>query len=91
MKILVPIDGSEASKRAVDYVIRLAKKEQDEDVQIIVLHHVFSRQEYSVHFFADLLGGEAKIQVEQKIREEVEQWFDEIRKKIEQTKIVLRY
>lgn len=88
MKILVPIDGSETSKRAVDYVIELAKKEQ-EALQLIVLHHVYSRQEYSFKFLAGLAGGDLKVHAEDKIKEEVEQWFDEIKKKIDPNKILL--
>jgi nucleotide-binding universal stress UspA family protein len=87
LRILVPIDGSEESNRAADYAIALAKKE--ENVQLIALHHVFSRQEYSFEFFGELAGGHASIQVPEKIKVEVDQWFNRIREKIDQNKILL--
>ena len=87
MRILIPIDGSEDSNRAADYAIALAKKE--EDVQLIALHHVFSRQEYAFGFFGELAGGHANIQVPEKIRAEVDQWFNRIREKIDRNKILL--
>ena len=58
-KILLPIDGSEYSMRAVDYAIVEAKKE--EDVELFAIHVVFVRQDYSLDFLAELGGGHVTV------------------------------
>jgi nucleotide-binding universal stress UspA family protein len=85
LKILVPIDGSKPSKRAIDYIIESAKKEQGA-IQLIALHQLFHRSEYS---FLAGRAGDLKIHSEDKIKEEFEQWLDEINKKINHNKIFL--
>jgi hypothetical protein len=54
--ILIPIDDSEFSMRAVDYGIALAKKE--ENVKLVALHVLFFREKSAISFMADLAGSE---------------------------------
>jgi nucleotide-binding universal stress UspA family protein len=87
-KILLPIDGSEYSMRAVDYAIVEAKKE--EDVELFAIHVVFIRQDYSLNFLAELGGGHVHTRIPEKIEKEIQGWFDIIKEKTDQNKLELR-
>lgn len=84
-KILIPIDGSEFSTRAVDYAIAIAKGK--ENIQLVALHVLFFREETSISFMAGLSGSHATYQVPEKIRLEIQGWFDEIKEKVGQSNV----
>jgi nucleotide-binding universal stress UspA family protein len=86
--ILIPIDGSEFSMRAVDYGIVIAKKE--ENVQIVALHVLYFREKSAISFMADLAGSQARFQIPEKINLEIQQWFDKIKEKADQHRVSLR-
>ncbi|MFZ0512317.1 MAG: universal stress protein [Candidatus Nitrosopolaris sp.] len=87
-KILIPIDGSEFSIRAVDYGIAMAKKE--ENVQLVALHVLFFREESSISFMASLSGAHASFEIPEKINQEIERWFDKIKEKTNQNEVQLK-
>ena len=86
--ILIPIDGSEFSMRAVDYGIVLAKKE--ENVKLVVLHVLFFREKSAISFMANLAGSQATFQIPEKLNLEIQQWFVKVREKAEQSQVQLR-
>ena len=88
LNILIPIDGSEFSMRAVDYGIALAKKE--ENVKLIALHVLFFREKSAISFMADLAGSQASFQIPEKINLEIQEWFRIIREKADQNQVQLR-
>lgn len=64
-KILVPIDGSEHSKHALQYALELA---QCQGAQVVLLH--------SYGRIPMLIGGEARVELTRELRDESEKLFE---------------
>jgi nucleotide-binding universal stress UspA family protein len=79
-RILVAIDGSQASFDSADYAIMLAKQHNSQLILLHVLHPV----EYysSLQFFQVQQPQDSRVLIEQ-AKKEANKWFDDIKKKIE--------
>ena len=79
-RILVAIDGSQASFDSADYAIMLAKQHNSQLILLHVLHPV----EYysSLQFFEVQQPQDSRVLIEQ-AKKEANKWFDDIKKKIE--------
>jgi nucleotide-binding universal stress UspA family protein len=86
-KILVLVDGSQPSINAADRAIALAKKEKDNPQLLIALHVVFSRVGYvyspeGVFGMDGLTTPNAMKEILENAKKEAQQWFDNIKEKI---------
>ena len=86
-KILVLVDGSQPSINAADRAIALAKKEKDNPQLLIALHIVFSRVGYAyspegVFGMDGLTTPNAMKEILENAKKEAQQWFDNIKEKI---------
>jgi nucleotide-binding universal stress UspA family protein len=78
-KILVCVDGSESSARAVDHAIEMAKRY---DAQLIVLNVVVSQLGYAYSSGAFGLAGSGAINdLLDRSKQEAKKWFDDAEKK----------
>ena len=83
-KILVAIDGSEQSMKAADYAIAMAKKENNNNTQLIALHVLFSQTGYA--YSTNLFGLVTPSSINKFLEDakhEGQQWFDKIKEKTE--------
>ena len=83
-RILVAIDGSQASLDSADYAIMLAKQHNSQLILLHVLHPV----EYysSLQFFEVQQPQDSRVLIEQ-AKKEANKWFDDIKKKIEENSL----
>lgn len=84
-KILVTIDGSEDSMKAAEYAISLAKKY---NAELIILYILYSELGFA---YSNLLGAttpRAIVDVLETQKKDVQKWFDEIKSKLANTKII---
>ena len=86
-KILVLVDGSQTSINAANRAIALAKKEKDNPQLLIALHVVFSRVGYAyspegVFGMDGLTTPNAMKEILENAKKEAQQWFDNIKEKI---------
>lgn len=86
-KILVLVDGSQPSINAADRAIALVKKGKDNPQLLIALHVVFSRLGYAyspegVYGMDGLTTPNAMKEILENAKKEAQQWFDNIREKI---------
>lgn len=86
-KILVLVDGSQPSINAADRAIALVKKGKDNPQLLIALHIVFSRLGYAyspegVYGMDGLTTPNAMKEILENAKKEAQQWFDNIREKI---------
>ena len=83
-RILVAIDGSQASLDSADYAIMLAKQHNSQLILLHVLHPV----EYysSLQFFQVQQPQDSRVLIEQ-AKKEANKWFDDIKKKIEENSL----
>ncbi len=86
-KLLVLVDGSQPSINAADRAIALAKKEKDNPQLLIALHIVFSRLGYAyshegVYGMDGLTTPKPMKEILENAKKEAQQWFDNIREKI---------
>lgn len=86
-KILVLVDGSQPSINAADRAIALVKKGKDNPQLLIALHVVFSRLGYAyspegVYGMDGLTTPNAMMKILENAKKEAQQWFDNIREKI---------
>ena len=83
-RILVAIDGSQASFDSADYAIMLAKQHNSQLILLHVLHPV----EYysSLQFFEVQQPQDSRVLIEQ-AKKEANKWFDDIKKKIEENSL----
>lgn len=86
-KILVLVDGSQPSINAADRAIALVKKGKDNPQLLIALHVVFSRLGYAyspegVYGMDGLTAPNAMKEILENAKKEAQQWFDNIREKI---------
>jgi len=83
-KILVTIDGSENSKKAAEYAISLAKKY---DAELIILYVLYSELGFA---YSNLLGVTTPRAIKDVLetqKKDVQKWFDEIKRKLANSKI----
>jgi nucleotide-binding universal stress UspA family protein len=85
-KILVAIDGSTSSMKAAEYAIEIAKKEGQDNTQLIALTVLDVSKPRSLlsSFIAAPTYGLKELEEERKA---AQQWLDKIRQKAEQTGI----
>jgi nucleotide-binding universal stress UspA family protein len=91
-KILITVDGSEQSMKAADYAIAMAKKEDnDNKIQMIALHVLFSQTgyAYSTNMFG-LVTPSSINEILEDAKLEAQQWFDKIKEKISEDDIQLK-
>ena len=86
-KILVLVDGSQPSINAADRAVALVKKGKDNPQLLIALHVVFSRLGYAyspegVYGMDGLTAPNAMKEILENAKKEAQQWFDNIREKI---------
>ena len=85
-KILVTIDGSEDSMKAAEYAISLAKKY---NAELIILYILYSELGFA---YSNLLGvttPRAIVDVLETQKKDVQKWFDKIKSKLANTKIIV--
>ncbi len=73
--------------RSVDYAIAVARKE--ESVHLVALHILFFREESSIEFIAKLSGTDANFEIPEKIKKEIDKWFDNAKEKANKNSIQL--
>lgn len=80
--VLVSIDGSEPSMKAAEYATLIARSNES---QLIVLHVLFSQTgyAYSSGTFGGLVTPSSIKAIYEGAKQESQQWFDVIRKKID--------
>ncbi len=88
-KILVTIDGSPQSTRAADYAIKIAQKYNSE---LIALYVLFSKIGFA--FYTETATGlvtpSSISELIDQAKKEAEKWFDEIRKKCDNTNLQVK-
>jgi nucleotide-binding universal stress UspA family protein len=78
-KILVPIDGSELSRRAADYAIFLSSKLGTELCIIHVLNNIPYEHNFGTYGLYDIETPDEIKQILQEERDITKEWFDEIK------------
>ena len=76
-KILIPIDGSEFSTRAIDYAIAVARNR--ENVILVALYVVYFREESYINFMAEMSGKYTNFENPESKNNKIEKYFDKIR------------
>ena len=88
-KILVTVDGSSQSTRAVDYAIEIAQKY---DSELIALYVLFSKIGFA--FYTETVTGlvtpSSIDELIDQAKKEAEKWFDDIREKCYSTKLQVK-
>jgi nucleotide-binding universal stress UspA family protein len=88
-KILVTVDGSSQSTRAVDYAIEIAQKY---DSELIALYVLFSKIGFA--FYTETVTGlvtpSSIDELIDQAKKEAEKWFDDIREKCHSTKLQVK-
>ena len=88
-KILVTIDGSPQSTRAVDYSIKIAQKY---DSELIALYVLFSKIGFA--FYTETATGlvtpSSINELIDQAKKEAEKWFDDIREKCNKTNLQVK-
>lgn len=88
-KILVTIDGSPQSMKAVDYAINIAKKY---DSELIALHVLYSQIGFA--FYTETATGlitpNSINELIEQAKREAEKWFDEIQEKCKNAKLQVK-
>jgi nucleotide-binding universal stress UspA family protein len=88
-KILVTVDGSPQSTRAVDYAIEIAQKYESE---LIALYVLFSRIGFA--FYTETATGlvtpSSINELIDQAKKEAEKWFDDIHEKCHSTKLQVK-
>ncbi len=80
-KVLVSIDGSDASTKAAEYAITIARSNES---QLIALHVLFSQTgyAYSSGTFGGLVTPNSIKAIYDSAKQDSQQWFDMVRQKI---------
>jgi nucleotide-binding universal stress UspA family protein len=85
-KILITIDGSENSMKAAEYAVSLVKKY---DAELTIMYVLYSELGFA---YSNLLGVTTPKAIEDVLdtqKKDVQKWFDEIRSKLANTKILV--
>ena len=88
-KILVPIDGSTNSMKAIDYAVDLADKYKSE---ILALHVLYSQSGFAFHkeTVAGAITSSSLNDLNLDAKQEAEKWFKEINEKAEKRKVQIK-
>lgn len=88
-KILVPIDGSTNSMKAIDYAVDLAEKYKSE---LIALHVLYSQSGFAFHkeTVAGTITSSSLDDLNLEAKQEAEKWFEEISKRAEKKNVQIK-
>ena len=88
-KILVPVDGSINSMKAIDYAVNLAEKYKSE---IIALHVLYSQSGFAFHkeTVAGTITSNSLNDLNLEAKQEAEKWFKEINKRAEKMNVQIK-
>ena len=88
-KILVPVDGSINSMKAIDYAVNLAEKYKSE---IIALHVLYSQTGFAFHkeTVAGTITSSSLNDLNLEAKQEAEKWFKEIIKRAEKMNVQIK-
>ena len=88
-KILIPIDGSTNSMKAIDYGIDLAEKYNSE---LLALHVLYSQSGFVFHkeTVAGAITSSSLNELNLGAKQEAEKWFEEINKKAERRNVKIK-
>jgi nucleotide-binding universal stress UspA family protein len=88
-KILVTIDGSPQSMKAVDYAIKIAQKYESELIALFVLYSKIGFAFYS-ETATGMITPSSITELIDQAKKEAEKWFDEIREKCKNTNLQVK-
>jgi len=88
-KILIPVDGSTNSMKAIDYAIDLADKYKSE---LLALHVLYSQSGFAFHkeTVAGAITSSSLNDLNLEAKQEAEKWFEEINKRAEERKVQIK-
>jgi nucleotide-binding universal stress UspA family protein len=88
-KILVPVDGSINSMKAIDYAVDMAEKYKSE---ILALHVLYSQSGFAFHkeTVAGAITSSSLNDLNLEAKKEAEEWFEEINKRAEKKNVQIR-
>ena len=88
-KILIPIDGSTNSMKAIDYAVDLADKYKSE---LLALHVLYSQSGFAFHkeTVAGAITSSSLNDLNLDAKQEAEKWFKEINEKAEKRKVQIK-
>ena len=88
-KILIPVDGSTNSMKAIDYAVNVAEKYKSE---IIALHVLYSQTGFAFHkeTVAGAITSSSLNDLSLDAKQEAEKWFEEINKRAEERKVQIK-
>ena len=88
-KILVPVDGSINSMKAIDYAVNLAEKYKSE---LIALHVLYSQTGFAFHkeTVAGTITSSSLNDLNLEAKQEAEKWFKEINKRAEKMNVQIK-
>lgn len=88
-KILVPVDGSINSMKAIDYAVNLAEKYKSE---LIALHVLYSQTGFAFHKepVAGIITSSSLNDLNFEAKQEAEKWFKEINKRAEKMNVQIK-
>lgn len=88
-KILVPVDGSINSMKAIDYAADIAEKYKSE---ILALHVLYSQSGFAFHkeTVAGAITSSSLNDLNLEAKKEAEKWFEEISKRAEKKNVKIR-
>ena len=88
-KILIPVDGSTNSMKAINYAIDLADKYKSE---LLALHVLYSQSGFAFHkeTVAGAITSSSLNDLNLDAKQEAEKWFEEINKRAEEKKVQIK-
>ena len=88
-KILIPVDGSTNSMKAIDFAIDLADKYKSE---LLALHVLYSQSGFAFHkeTVAGAITSSSLNDLNLDAKQEAEKWFEEINKRAEEKKVHIK-
>ena len=88
-KILIPIDGSTNSMKAIDYAVDLADKYKSE---LLALHVLYSQSGFAFHkeTVAGAITSSSLNDLNLDAKQEAEKWFKDINEKAEKRKVQIK-
>jgi nucleotide-binding universal stress UspA family protein len=88
-KVLIPVDGSMNSMKAIDYAVNLAEKYKSE---LIALHVLYSQTGFAFHkeTVAGTITSSSLNDLNLEAKQEAEKWFKEIRKRAEKMNVQIK-
>ena len=88
-KILIPVDGSINSMKAIDYAVDLADKYKSE---LLALHVLYSQSGFAFHkeTVAGTITSSSLSDLNLEAKQEAEKWFEEINKRAEERNVQIK-